>query len=484
MKRTLVLLGIFMLGAGALRAQFIEDGLRIATPNAYYSPRQGALGLSFLGIGDDAAALFMNPAALTFAQQQEFNFGFTMHRVNTTNIGSEGLTGVNNYAGNDYINNIALTAPASPNLKVGIGYSATSLFDNDLEWTLFNRNSTFIDWRAAQDKSLSADDNMMRYLGIANDNSYTPLVNNLEQKEMTQEQGGMDVINAGLSYDFNENLAGGLSVAFKFGSYDYNRIYTETDINNIYNFNDVEGFTNIDFSKFTLNQTVQQDVFGLGMTLGLAGRAGEGFRWSVAVELPTNYSINESFTEDARVEYDNGDKTTTPWGNSGQDNAYTVRTPFVYSAGASYHYEGLTLAGGVNYTDLSQMEMNDLGDAGALNNDIKRQLKEVFTYSFGAEYKIPELPVFARLGYEKRSSPWAAENVDGSRTTFSGGVGVVIGSNVRIDGIWRTFSSEEQRSAYGNEGGPNANAGVAPLINQFKNTIMQFGLGLTWRFSD
>ena len=72
---TIVALALFSISP--VHAQFIEDALRLAPAPDAMNARASAMGNAFVGVADDASALFWNPAGLAQIHQSEFSLGLT-----------------------------------------------------------------------------------------------------------------------------------------------------------------------------------------------------------------------------------------------------------------------------------------------------------------------------------------------------------------------------------------------------------------------
>jgi hypothetical protein len=460
-------------------SQFIEDALRYAQTNLGVSPRSAGLGVAFYGISDDFSGLFYNPAGLSLIRKNELSIGFGFNSNNTKTDYTQGNNIVDLLNGNnkltinsEFPTHVGLSMPFQLPTGYGsiaIGYCLESDFNNDLTAKSFNKTSTLIDYYTTNGpKDISS--NLGTWLWLADDNFRTPIKNNLEQSFDITETGGLHNISGGAAFDLSDVVSLGFTITGKFGTYDYKKIYTETDINNIYQVNDSVNFTDVDFYQLKLTEKVSQEVSGITGSIGIMTRILDVMRIGATVKFPTFYEINETFSSAATVTFDNGDITKNPWETSGK-STYKIRTPFKYSAGASFHAMGLTFSVGVEYTDVTQMKFSDAVDeVENLNLAITRELVGQTTWGFGAEYEIPLIQGVVRASYTSTTSPYTQDIAGASLRSFALGAGFYVAPNVRLDGVMRFSEQSLLRTNYGE------------TYYRFTTSPLLIGFQLTYRY--
>ncbi|OGU16651.1 MAG: hypothetical protein A2X61_16235 [Ignavibacteria bacterium GWB2_35_12] len=466
-----IAIGFVLVAASApAGAQFIEDALRYAIPNGMLTPRVAGFNVSYHGLSDDIGALMYNPAGLTLPAASEISigFGFTRNSTETDYLGSKKLMNTNN----EIISNIGLIAPIDMKkgkASIGIGYFLESDFENNMKYDAFNPNNTFIADEAANGPDRFYD-NIATYLTLADRNFYTPLQDSLQQTAMIQEKGGIHNITGGMAFDITENMSVGFSIVGKWGAYKYIRDYTETDVLHKYEVWDTANFSDIDFHQLTMKETIFADISGVSGSIGFQARVLESLRFGVSVKLPTWYEIHEDFSWNASAEFDNNIFSDSAYIYDGQ-TSYNVTTPFVYCAGVSFNFQGLTLTGGVEYTDVTQLEFSDATQkVEELNIDIVQTLTGQVTYGFGAEYQLPVFPAFVRASYASTTSPYIVNIPNADLTYFSVGGGLYIGEKVRLDALVRWRNISELRTNYGTTN------------YTYTKKPMDIGLQLTYRY--
>ena len=440
---------LFIVGSGA-KGQLIEDALRYSRYSPAMTPRAAALGEAYYGLSDDFSALFYNPAGLTLVRKSEINVGFGFNSGNSTSnfLGNSDKIKYNT----EFLTNIGFVIPFKTSIgsaSIGLGYALEKDFKNDIHGEGFNSKSTLIlDYTNNTPKTVI--DNMGAYLYLADTTFFkTPIKDSLQQSFDAYENGGIHDIVLGGAFDISENVSVGATILGKFGTYKYQKTYTESDIYNIYNQRDEPLFRTVDFDYLVLDQTIKQDISGITGSIGIMGRFKDFMRFGVTLKLPTYYEIDETYSEYAVAHFDDGSYTTPAWGTKAT-NSYKITTPFTYSAGMSIFFEGLAASFAIQYSDLSQMEFKGASDLEALNRTISRDLGGQTTLGVGMEYDFPEsiAPLVLRGGFSNTSSPYSKEISGTDIKNYSFGLGYYFAPNIRLDGVYRLSEYSQLRSNY------------------------------------
>ncbi len=473
MKRFSIIMAGLLFCAGIAQAQFIEDGLRLARPNGLISARAGAIGPAYSGIADDFAALYYNPAGLMFIPRRELTLGVQLHRTrNTTDF----LTSSTILNGNsEAINAIGFVSPlkfGSTKAAIAVGYLLESDFDDDYKITGRGSSSIVGAWITSPGSQALARDLFLS--DSINGRLVTPLGGGLNQTATVLESGGLHSLSGGIGIDIAENVSIGFTLHGKWGSYSYDRRYNEVDDQNIYNELDTANFSNVDFTSLLVRETVDQDISGIGASFGIMGKIEDFMRFGITVRTPSYYSITENFSRTAKVTFDNNDVYESPAdGPEAGRNSYSVSTPFVFNTGLSFHVMGLTVAGSVEYSDLSQVEFSSsLVDIEDMNIDIAEQLTGQLTWGVGAEYEVPALPVVVRAGMSSGSSVYTDAPDEEEYTLFTAGAGLYFAPKNRIDAMYGNRTTFSRRVLYN-----AADAGFS-----LDRASSQFALQFIYRF--
>lgn len=470
-KKVFATAAVFAVAATSLHAQFMEDALRLASHNGIITPRVAGLNVAYQGIADDVGALMYNPAGLTLIGKNEVSggFGFTTKATESDFLSRK----LNFTANNEFISHLAVSSPIETSKRpaaVAIGYFMEDDYDNNYKYEGFNPNSTLI----GQQAKVRAD--WVKDLLLSDDNFKTGLGDSLYQKSFVQESGGLHNLTAGAAFDLNDNMAIGFSLSGKWGAYEYRRNYSESDPTNIHNTWQVD-----DINVLDVKEHIKQDISGFSAAVGLQGRIENFLRFGINVKLPTWYQIEEDFSQSFNVQYDSNPQTGKVDEFKTQKNgtsSYNLRTPFIYSAGFSFHHLGATFAAGIEYSDVTQMKFSDgVGELDDVNSSIIQELTGQVKWGFGAEYDIPLIPVTARASFQKTTSPYGQDIAHASMNTIAMGASVYFNQSLRLDFLMRWSDISELRSNYGS---PQDLSTYSNYIFSQKPT--NISLGLSYRY--
>lgn len=449
MRKSFLTLAIGLFCLPAARAQFIEDGLRLALPNGVIAARSGALGKAYSGISDDFAALYYNPAGLTLLPKAELNVGLQLHRNTNTTFTPFSATFQSN---SEAFNAIGIASPlvfGKTNAAIAVGYALESDFDDHYKAVGRGSSSIVNAWMASPSER---DIAYQLFLADSiNGKLVTPIHGGMTQNATVLESGGLHSLSGGMAFDITPTVAMGVTISGKWGTYSYDRRYTETDDNNIYNVLDRENFTNVDLASLSVRETLDQEIAGIGVTLGIQARVDELLRFGVTIKTPSYYSISETFSQKHTATFDNGDTYSSP--SDGLEdrgkNSYSVTTPFVFGSGLSIHFEGVTLAGAVEYRDASQIEFtSSLLSIEELNIEARERLRSQLTLGGGIEYEPDFLPMAFRVGISSTESPYSNASGGDATTIASVGMGIYLAPTMRLDAMYAAHETYYQRALY------------------------------------
>ncbi|MCX6143464.1 MAG: hypothetical protein NTZ35_09605, partial [Ignavibacteriales bacterium] len=220
------------------------------------------------------------------------------------------------------------------------------------------------------------------------------------------------------------------------------RLFTETDARNVYHYGPP-----FDFNQFVYESLVNSDISGYNAVIGLMYHRQGRYKVGLTVRTPTYYDISEDFSDAGSSWFDNGD-TPPPIKNVGSTK-YNIRTPFVFSGGASFQVtDWLLLAGDAEYTDWTQLEFTNTDNQDLI--DENRVIRDVFRATTnlrgGAEITLFNLGLKLRGGAVYNPSPYLADQntSDYDQLYFTGGIGLAVDENVFVNGSialgkWKTF---------------------------------------------
>jgi long-subunit fatty acid transport protein len=427
-------------------AQFIEDALRFALPGQGTGARALGMGNAYIGISDDYSAVWWNPAGLAQIKRFELTGGLSYFNYddnakffgNTTNS-SNSVTA---------INNIGFVFPFPTmrgSLVFAVGYNRTNNLATGLAFDGFNPSSSIIPTLIRTNKA----DNIPYQIWLTDSTGlYTPINRNVNQKGDLIEGGSIGNWAFSGAMDVAPNLSVGLSLHIVSGSYTYNKTFTEEDTRNIYNFLDQINYSNIDFSKLTLEDNISGDYSGFGASLGMIYHLKDFARFGINIKTPFVYSIKEDFSTRGTSVFDNNDTYTYKTIGSGE---YDVATPFVIGGGASFSFKGFIISGDLEWIDYSQLEFSNANeDIMALNKDIKNTFRSVINYRGGIEYTIPDINLKLRGGYAVYPSAYKNDPSSFDRKQISFGLGYLVEESLMLDAAYSIGSFNTLHSNYDN----------------------------------
>lgn len=455
--RKSILIIFILSSAFSLYSQNLEEGLRLTRRDNGVSARSNALGMSYQGINDDGAALYFNPAGLFLVPVSEIQVGANVKYIKS----------YIDYIGNDYTNdrsnqnlsNFTFVAPLTydeSKITLAIGYFRDYNFDDQLNFSTFNPNGSFIKSMANNGNFLVSD------LGLSpiNNPELSPINDSLQQNYSLKLEGANSRFSMGLALALGKKAAIGFSYSLFSSDYSNYRKLDEIDVNNKYNFNDSEGFTNVDFSYMNSDVKYSQNITGHTGTVGFMLTPTEKSRVFISVDLPTLYMIEDTYSDDFYVKFDNGDNSSL---TNNSKISYNVTTSFKFNFGASYNIVGITVSGAMSYMDMTNLKFTEPDDTrvitGSINffNDINQTIDERLAsakidWGLGAEYKFPLYPVFLRASYSSNNTPYREGFRDLSTIkTLAVGAGFLVSDKIMLDASLSNSRFDETYFAYSNQ---------------------------------
>jgi long-subunit fatty acid transport protein len=456
-KYGLVVLLIIGLQFQHVYAQYAEDVLRYSQLGLGTSARQLGMGNATVGGVNDYSALFWNPAGLALERNFEFSFGLSSHGYSNevSYLGSK--TSSNNNVVN--LNNLGLVYPIPTvrgSLTFAFGFNRAANYATTASMSVFNANSSF-----SQDLTLLSRqplaDNIPYQLYLANadtlGNVFPILKGNVQQAINVIEGGGLNHWTFGGAMDIAKNLSVGVSLNYATGSYSFNQNVSESDSKNLYPASNAPN----DFSQFTYESTINDEITGFNALLGLMFRKPEKYSIGFAIRTATTYNIAETYGELASSQFktmDSNNKNAYSYPVNSNSIKYEVITPYTLSGGISIQpFEWLLLAGDAEYTDWSQMELQTEGlDFSAENSRIKNQMRATTNLRGGGELSLWKLDLKLRGGIIYNPSPWKNDPSSFDQLYYTAGIGYMLDESTTLDagfayGTWKTLRTNYSYSS-------------------------------------
>ena len=438
-QKIFVLVIVLILGLQTLQAQYAEDALRYSQLGLGVSARELGMGNATVGGVNDYSALFWNPAGLALERDNEFSFGLSnlgysndVSYLGTKTTSNSNVLNLNNLG-------IVYAVPTTRgSLTFAFGFNRAANYTTTASMNAFNPSSSF-----TQSTYLLNQTNIPSMLYLVDTLGRPILKGNVQQAINVLEGGGLNHWTIGGAMDVGPNLSIGVSLNFASGSYSYDQTVNENDIRNLYT------ISPNDFSQFTYENTINDDISGFNALFGLMYRNPGKYSIGVAIRTATNYDISETYSESASSQFktpDNSNNYSYFYPSTGNSTKYKVTTPYVLSGGISIQpLEWLLLAGDAEYTDWTQMEFNT--DNAALideNSRIKNEMRATTNLRGGIEVSLFSLGLKLRGGIIDNPSPWKGDPSSRDQLYYTAGIGLQLDERTALNvayayGTWKSL---------------------------------------------
>jgi len=391
-----------------------------------------------VGLADDYFALFSNPAGLSTQKSYELTIGISNYGYGNEVRYLGTLTDDKINATN--LDNIGFVWPI-PTIRGGLtfafGFGRIARYASVATFEGYNSNNSIVQSfypfsyaggvRNSYDLlNLSLEDandllnnNIPFQIFLAdtsNDYLYTILRGDVNQVVRVRESGGLNSWSFGGGIDIAPNMSLGVTLNYITGTYSYDREFSEVDSRNVHN------STPDDLDYWTYTSTINGDISGFNVLLGLMVRKEDRLRVGFSVRIPTYYEVSEVFTDEGRSFFDNGDSYSVLYEGR---TKYNVITPYVLSGGISFRpKDWLMLAGDAEYVDWTQMRFDtDNMELLRENRNIKAWMRDTWTFRGGAELTLWKWGINLRGGFEWKPSPWKGDPSDFDQWNYTFGIG-------------------------------------------------------------
>lgn len=407
------------------------------------------MGGAFGALGGDISSLSFNPAGIGIYRKGEFTISPGMIDSKTTST-YNGTQGVDNHM-NVYLNNCGMVMsfmyggemnkPGWRGTMLGISYNRTNNFNNRLTVKGKNDKSSLIDVFSASAAGVDTADldpfgSQLAYsTGLITSSSpgtYNSVLNsygNTQQKDV-DSRGYMGETAITLGGNYSDKLFLGATFAFPNLRYSENSTYTETIENDSLN----------TLKSFSYDQNLTTKGTGFNFKFGMIYKPVDWIRIGGAVHTPTYFDLHDSWSSSMKATFDTVNyEATSPNG----DFDYNLTTPMraIGSLGFVIMKMGMV---GVDY-EFVDYSSSSLSSSSFKYFDENTAIRDKYTSAsnirVGTEWRLA--PLSLRAGYALYGSPYRSGINDGSRTSYSAGLGFRE-ENFFIDfGYVYTVSSEK-----------------------------------------
>lgn len=456
--------------------QNVNDALRYAVPGIGAGVRALGMGNAYTAMSDDASGMFFNPAGLGLVKRMEFAgaLEYQNFKNNTTFFGTE--TDYSNST--TKLNNLAFVLPfptVQGSMVFGMAFNKVKNFNRAMEFEGFNNTNT------SMIQTLNNGGSYIPFDIYLTDENFKTLINGqLSQSGNTIESGSINNWSFAGAVEVYKHLFIGMQLDIFAGEYESVRDYYEDDTRNNYAGEEIApgySFTD-DFVTFYYNPILKQTLSGWDFKIGMLYQVSRFARVGAQIEFPKTYAIDETFTVDARADWDDGSSDFLPQTEDYSDKvSYDITTPYVFSLGSAFNVVGLIVSANIKLTDYTQTEFDNPDGlteqyVESVNKDIKALLTSTIDYNIGLEYTLREFGVRFRAGFFTQASPYDGDPSDYDKKYFTGGLGFLLDNTIALDlvyamGTWKTH-------------GDNYSSGVSRTFQDI--TQHNFMLGFNYRF--
>ncbi|MEX1138404.1 MAG: outer membrane beta-barrel protein, partial [Bacteroidota bacterium] len=436
-----------------------EDVLRFSQFGFGIGSTSMALGGASAASVNDYSALFWNPAALAQLRNYEFSAGVSyLGYDNTTRFMGTRTEGSNSRLNLNSLGFVYPVPTVQGSLTFAFGFNRVSNYSSIAEYSGFNAASSIVPSlipdvdlstlsQAEEDELLANNIPYQIYLAdISSNRLVTPVTGDVQQSATVREGGGANHWSFGGAIDVAKDFSLGASVNIVSGSYRYDREYVEEDVMN--NYQRAPADTLGLFDRFSLLSTINSNLNGVNAVFGLHYRKQGKYKVGFTVRTPTYYTIEETFSDEARSRFDPNINGTVDQFDIAFDGKteYKIVTPFVVTAGgAVYFRDWLMVAGDIEYTDWRTMSFStSLSELEAENRLIQNIYRATLNLRGGIEVTLWDLGVKLRGGFSLTPSPYEGDPTDFDQQHYTAGAGFRLEENLWLNasyafGNWKNF---------------------------------------------
>lgn len=494
MKRAIFLsLFLMLLAVSPMRAQIIEDALRLTHSGNLVSARSAGMGGAFVGLANDGSALYWNPAGLGQLRVREFSFGLS--NVGMSNDASMFGVTTNGSESGTALGNINLVIPfpvARGSFVVAAGYNrlldyaGTTQIDifnpqSSIQASLYNGEDEGLDfaWNLGLEDTLVLsyiDQGQPGWLAI-------PVANRVQQTIDEVEEGGLNQWSFGGSIEVAPNATVGLGLNILSGRYRYERTFIEEDVNGVWQdvIVGIDDVARTDFQRLELYEEWEQDLTGFNLRIGFLYNLNDKARFGIAIQTANMITVSEDYSKNGVSQFSDA---SLSYELNVDNNNYDITTAPIYSFGASWSpVEYATISGDVELVDYSNIEFEETNnfDPSGLNRDIRKLFRATNNFRVGAEFNVPNTDLFLRGGFGYRFSPY--EEDEGKSEfdvkTISAGVGYEFKNNFALN-VAYTMSNYQTYSYLYTD--PDLDVPESAFRTDKEINLSRLLVGLTYRF--
>lgn len=408
MQRSVFILFLSILFTGLITGVCLGQSEELVVGNTFgIGARSMGMGGASLGLADDFTALYWNPAGIAQIGQFELFTSFSHNTAITdSSFTNEAVIGTSRSRVRP--NSVGIVYPfytEQGGLAIAFGYNRPQNFDFQ---TLIQ----------GVDPSIGNDFSGL-YVNESNINS-----------------GGIGIWSFGGSVYVSRNFLIGGSIDYWTGDIHNDLVATATDTLN----------ADSQLSRFRFDDELERNFSGVGGRVGILATFEEIVNLGITLVAPTEITVDEFWRQYLTVLYDDGEESSDPANGA---FSYHLERPFEIGTGIALKLfeKRLVLAGDVQLTDWRQTRYDPAPADDIDVNYFEENYTTTLQTRLGAEFLIPEVATYLRLGYFRDEIPFAESEIENERDFFTFGVGKIFEESVKFDiaymwGNWQQYRNE------------------------------------------
>jgi hypothetical protein len=429
MKKIVFLSMLFSLITFGSISQNQTDAFRYSQIIYGGTARSTAMGNAFGSLGADFSSLTINPAGIGLYKKSEFSITPSIY------IGSTSSDYLNK-VGNDLKYNFNLNSAGlviSFNAREGVKSAGWKGVQFGLGFNRLNNYNNRVLIEGTNDKNSIVDDFLQKANGVQPQdlNSYDALLafntylidtsggktkyksiapfGGVTQSKSIETYGSMNEFLLTFGGNYNDRIYIGATVGFPFLRYFENSIYRE------------KADTIPNYKNMTYRQNLETHGYGFNFGIGVIYRIADWVRIGGAFHTPTFFSMNDKWRNSIESNvYGTDYSSSSP---NGRFN-YQLNTPLRAIGSLSFIIGKYALiSADYEYLDygtarLRSSDYDFFDENSAIRNDYAQQ------HNIRAGFEVKFDPISIRGGYILNMNPYKSDINDGTRNSFSGGIGL------------------------------------------------------------
>ena len=408
MQRYIFILFLSILFTGLIIGVCLGQSEELVVGNTFgVGARSMGMGGASLGLADDFTALYWNPAGIAQIQKFELFTSFSHNTAITdSSFTNEEVMGTSRSRVRP--NSVGIVYPfytEQGGLAIAFGYNRSQNFDFKT---------------------------VIQGVDPSRGNDYSGLYVN----ESNMHSGGIGIWSFGGSVYVSRNFLIGGSIDYWDGSSQNDLVVTATDTLN----------SDAELSRFRFDDEIERTFSGVGGRVGILATFDDIVNLGVTLVAPTEIAVDEFWHESTTVLYDDGEELSDPADGT---YSYNIERPFEIGSGIAVKLfeKRLVLAGDVQLTDWQQTRYDSAPADDIGTNHFEAYYTTTLQTRLGAEFLIPEIDTYLRLGYFRDEIPFAESDIENERDFFTFGVGKIFEDSVKFDlaymwGNWQQYQNE------------------------------------------